>query len=79
MIPMDFGVFDLSFYPFITGVRRMEEKSGYERKNFLSQLLPPATVRCKPLLCCYLMPSTWIFGGSEEEPKENAHDVAQHI
>jgi hypothetical protein len=79
MIPMDFGVFGLSIYAFITGVRKREEKSGYDRKNFLSAPLPPATVRCKPLLWCYLMPFTWIFSGSEEEPEKNAQDVAQHI
>ena len=79
MIPMDFGVFDLSVYPFITGVRKSEEKSRHDRKNFLALPLPVATVWCNPVLCCNLMPCTWIFSGSEEEPKENTHDVTQHI
>ena len=30
IIPMDFGVFDLSGYPSITVVRKREEKSGYD-------------------------------------------------
>jgi hypothetical protein len=32
---MDFGVFDLSGYPFITVARKREEKSGYDKKNFM--------------------------------------------
>lgn len=79
MIPMDFGVFDLSVYPFITVVRKREEKSAYDKQKFLCPFLPPATVRRKPLLCCYLTSCTWIFSGPEEEPKKNAHDVAKHI
>jgi hypothetical protein len=79
MIPMDFGVFDLSVYPSITVVRKREEKSGYDKKKFLCPFLPPATVPCKPLFCCYLTSCTWVFSGSEEEPKKNAHDVAKHI
>ena len=79
MIPMDFGVFDLSVYPFITVLTKLEEKYGYDKKKFLCPPLPPATARCKPFLCGYLMPCTWIFSGSEEEPKNNAHDVAEHI
>lgn len=79
MIPMDFGVFDLSVYPFSTGVRKSEEKSGYDRKNFLSLPLPLATVWCKLLLCSNLTPCTWILSGSKEGPKENARDLAQHL
>ena len=75
---MDFGVFDLSVYPISTGVRKSEEKSGCDRKNFLSLPLPLATVWCKFLLCCNFMPCTWILSGSKEGPKENAHDLAQH-
>jgi hypothetical protein len=30
---MDFGVFDLSGYPFITVARKREEKSGYAKKK----------------------------------------------
>lgn len=40
MIPMDFGVFDLSVYSFITGVRKREEKSGYDKKNFYARSFP---------------------------------------
>jgi hypothetical protein len=79
MIPVDFGVFDLSIYPFSTGVRKSEEKSEYDKKNFLSLPLPLATVWCKPLLCCNPVPCTGILSGSKEGPKENAHDVAQHV
>jgi len=76
---MDFGVFDLSGYPFITVVRKRKEKSGHEQKNLLCALLPRALARCRPLLCRDLMSCTWIFSGPKEEPKKNAHDVAKHI
>ena len=79
MIPMDFGVFDLSVYAFITGVRKREEKSGYDTENFLSAPLPPATLRCEPLLGGYHRPLSWIFSGPEEEPEKNAQDVAYQI
>ena len=55
---MDFGVFDLSVYSFITGVRKREEKSGYDNKNFYARLFPlplsDASLSSVVILCLVL-------------------------
>ena len=57
MIPMDFGVFDLSVYPFITVVRKREEKSGYDKKNFFMPVPSPChcALQASPLLLSYVL------------------------
>jgi len=69
---MDFGVFDLSYYASIMGVRKREGKSGYDRENFLSR----ASLSSGVILClsqtALLAQETMVSRGVYSIPKVSA-------